>query len=330
MLLLRNYIPALKYGAKITPSEIAGFGLPLTFGKIFYVDATNGSDGNDGLSADNAFATIAAAYAACTTNNNDLIVLSGYADHTITSMLSLSKNRVHIIGTGNYGNSNDQSSKIVMGVTTATTDTAAVTVTGTRCSISNVKIISNNTLSQCVAALYAGGEGTSYNNVTVENNVQLNQTAVYDAIIASDSSTFNNCEIGNDNVQRSVARHTTLFGVSAAAPAKNNYFNLCTFKMNTTAAGSAHIQAGTGDCINFNNIFRSTVFATYVNAGAGAVANTVNVITNASVTGKLMFDINTFSGVGTKMAASANNVGVWVTAASTPTAATSGVAVLAA
>jgi len=40
----RDYAPALRYGAKITPDDIAGMlGLPYV-DNIFYVDPTNGSD----------------------------------------------------------------------------------------------------------------------------------------------------------------------------------------------------------------------------------------------------------------------------------------------
>lgn len=330
MMLLHDYNPALRFGAKVLASEILGAGLPLQTGNIWYVNADAGSDSNVGNTPNTAFATLAAAYAAATTNNNDIIVLSGNASHVVGAMIDWTKSRIHVIGTGNYGASTTQSTKVVMNVTTATTDLYAVKLTGNRNSFSNIKFISNNTLAQHLSPVYSGGEGNVFNNVSSELLVQLDQTDMYSFIFASDGATYNNCQFGTDTVQRTAAQHTALFGVDASSPVKDNYFNNCTFKMNTTTAGCAHLQVGTGDCVNFTNVFRGTCFIAYVNAGAGAVTNTVNVITSASITGKMIFDQMTFTGVGAKMAASTNNVGVWETAPSTPTAATSGVAVLAA
>lgn len=316
------------------PYGVSSFGvpsignIPAQSGNYFFVDATNGVDGNDGQSWGSAVKTIAQAYSLCVSGHNDTIVLSANASHSLTAMLDMSKSRVHIIGTGAMGAFKGQRSKISMGVTTATTDVYAVKVTGTGCSLSNVKVISNNTLSQNVAALYAGGEACTYNNISVENLVSLDQTGDYDVIFASDSSTYNNCMFGTTTVQKSVARHTCLMGVDASSPVKDNMFNDCTFANNSTSTSSVNIKAGTADCINFSSIFRGTVFDNVVNAGAGSVAPTVVVATNVSVTGKLMFDANTFIGVGSKLAASTLNVGVWINAPSTPTANTSGVAVL--
>jgi hypothetical protein len=266
-----------------------------------------------------------------TTNKNDVIVLAATStSYALTEMADLSKSRFHVVGLGTQGGMIGQRVKLSMGVTTATTDVAAVKVTGIGCSFSNIKIISNNTLAQNVSALYAGGEANVYNNVSVENLTQLDQTTSYDVIFASDSCTFNNCRFGTTTAQRTVARHTSLMGVDASNPVKDNYFNDCTWCSNSTQVTSVQIKAGTGDCINFSNHFRGTIFDNVVNAGAGSVAPTVVVATNTSITGKLMFDANTFVGVGSKIAASTLNVGVWSTATSTPTAATSGVAVLAA
>ena len=330
-LLARNFFPPVGIsGAKWLLSDIQGAGLPLETGNIYYVNADSGNDGNDGLDPTSAFATLAKAYDSATTNNNDVIVLGGNASNVNTAMITWSKSRIHVVGTGNYGACTTQSSKVDMNVTANTADLYSIKVTGNRNSFSNIKFISNNTLLTHLSPVYAGGEGNVYNNCTFALLVQLDQTDMYSIIIASDSSTFNNCEFGQDTIQRSAAQHTALFGVDASNVVKDCYFNNCSFKMNTTTAGCAHLQVGTGDCVNFTNIFRGTAFMAYVNAGAGAVANTVNVITNTSITGKLMFDQNTFTGVGTKMAASTNNVGVWITAPSTPTAATSGVSVLAA
>lgn len=58
---LHDNVPGLKYGAKILPSEIIGFGGFSPWTNFWYVDADNGSDSNVGNSPSTAFATILAA-----------------------------------------------------------------------------------------------------------------------------------------------------------------------------------------------------------------------------------------------------------------------------
>jgi len=60
--LLRDYNPALKYGAKILDSEVLSGGDDFT--TVRYVDGDNGSDSENGLTPDSAFATIQAAITA--------------------------------------------------------------------------------------------------------------------------------------------------------------------------------------------------------------------------------------------------------------------------
>ena len=71
-----------------------GMGLPFIRGTWFFVDPVAGSDSNDGLSVDTAFANIKAAYAACTSNVGDgIAVLSSDAD-TVANTTSYLKERL--------------------------------------------------------------------------------------------------------------------------------------------------------------------------------------------------------------------------------------------
>src|SRR3990172_13438222 len=99
----RNYIPALAFGHKIMPEDLAGMiGLPYV-GDIFYVDATAGSDtANSGTSQDDALATIAAAYDKTTNNNNDVVIIAptgGTGRTAETTAITWSNSRTHLVGT---------------------------------------------------------------------------------------------------------------------------------------------------------------------------------------------------------------------------------------
>ena len=70
-------------------------------GNIFYLDAANGLDTNTGKTPTQAFLTLATAYAALTTNNNDvLFILDQGTDETYTTLLTWAKNHCHVVGVG--------------------------------------------------------------------------------------------------------------------------------------------------------------------------------------------------------------------------------------
>ncbi|MDD5110783.1 MAG: hypothetical protein PHI63_06260 [Patescibacteria group bacterium] len=70
---LRDYVPALKYGAKIYPDEIAGIGAPLSSGRVIFVDGDK-SSGGSGTTWEDAYTTIQAAVTAAT--SGDLIMIA--------------------------------------------------------------------------------------------------------------------------------------------------------------------------------------------------------------------------------------------------------------
>ena len=62
---LKDYIPALKYGAKLVSTDIIGGSLDtFSAGNVWYVDGDNGSASNGGNAPDNAFAAIQTAVTA--------------------------------------------------------------------------------------------------------------------------------------------------------------------------------------------------------------------------------------------------------------------------
>lgn len=70
---LRDYIPGLRYGAKLYPDDMIQFGTPLSTGKVLYVDGDK-STGGAGSTWEDAFATIQAAVTAATAG--DVIMIA--------------------------------------------------------------------------------------------------------------------------------------------------------------------------------------------------------------------------------------------------------------
>lgn len=95
-----QYIPALKYGAKVRIQELEGAGL-MSFGSIFYVDSVTGSDSaNSGRSPEDALATIDAAIGKTTANKGDVILVMPGHSETVTTAITADIAGVSIIGLG--------------------------------------------------------------------------------------------------------------------------------------------------------------------------------------------------------------------------------------
>lgn len=103
--LLRDYLPALKYGNKILPNDIAGYVLDNPWANIWYVDGTNGNDSDVGNAPNRAFATIQAAVTAA--SRTDIILIRPKAmatgatdpsDYAETIIIPADKDGLALIG----------------------------------------------------------------------------------------------------------------------------------------------------------------------------------------------------------------------------------------
>lgn len=249
-MLLHDYESALRYGAKILPSEILGGGYT-SFGDVYYVDATNGSDTNNGTSPTNAMATVAAAYALTTTNSDDVIVLSTNANHVLTSMLTVSKNRVHFVG-DTWGRQYGPRAKVYMGITTATTDVFAVKNTGVGNTFTGIKFYNDNTLAQNVAAVGEGGEYAVYRNCEFYNSTNLTSDTVSEMVLNGDSAQFFNCTFGSlaDAVSGNKVRPAVLLTkgtVGTGLVSRDVLFDGCRFWKQAGGVTTSFVKGGATD-----------------------------------------------------------------------------------
>lgn len=246
--LARDYMPAVKYGAKWLLSDIAGAGIS-PYGTTYFVDADNGSNYNDGLTQATAFASVATGYAATTTNKDDILVLSTNSAHTITSMLTFSKSRVHVIG-DQFGRIYGARAKIQMGVTTATSDVFAVKNIGIGNTFFGVKFYNDNTLTQNTACLGEGGEYALYQGCEMYDSTRLNSNTHAEMLLNGDSAQFFGCTFGSlaDAVSGNVVRPaviTTGGGVAnslSGGTSRDIYFDKCHFWKKAGGVNTAMIK----------------------------------------------------------------------------------------
>ena len=310
---------------------VAGGGLPTTFGNVYFVDYRNGSDDNDGNSKETAKKTLSGAYAVCTSNNNDIILIDGDSTVVESAMISWTKNRIHVFGcTGpgfpfGYG----AGAKVQIGVTTDTSDTALIQNTGVRNSFSNIKFISANTLTQAVYCFAEGGEYTRFFNCEFYKSTHLTTTAAAEVLCNGDSSQWYNCWFGDLVNARgtggSCVRPNVLFDREqiTGKVARDVTFKDCRFNVNAADTGVAHchITAAT-------DVERSLVFdnCQFWNAHLAAADPGEAVLISAAQTQCKVLLINP-STIDCTAHASAS-AGAYITGGSAPVDNTTGIAAI--
>jgi len=185
---------------------LGGGGIPATAGTVYFVDYGAGSDGNSGKDINEPLKTIAQAYSLVTENKDDVICLIGNSTHTLTSMLTVSKNRVHFVGLdGTGGRQYGQNAKISLGVTTAATDLATMKNTGVRNSFHNIKFINSNTVAEGIYGVLEAGEFAQYTCCDFYKSTDLDVTGAAELACNGDSAIFTKCTFGSSANARSGA-----------------------------------------------------------------------------------------------------------------------------
>lgn len=187
------------------PNGISSFGIPVagglppTFGNVWFVDYNKGSDGNRGNSTNRPFKTLSKAHSACTDNNNDYILINGYAEVVETAMIDFTKNRVHVFGCNGIapGLGYGAGARVTLGVTTAAADIATIKNTGVRNTFTGIKFSNSNTLATNLYTVAEGGEYTRYNHCEFYKSALLTTDLTAEVLCNGDSAQFYGCTFGD-------------------------------------------------------------------------------------------------------------------------------------
>lgn len=310
-----------------------------TFGRIFLVLSTSdaGEERYDKLNEVfkpfnglvRIYTDLATAYAATTTNNHDVIVLDGDSTHSLTSILTVSKNRVHFVGLDYllgihraYG----QSTKVSMGVTTSASDIGAVLNTGVRNSFRGIKFISDNTVTESIYTFVDGGEYTYMEDVEVYKSTDLDQTGSAEFVCNADSPLYVNCTFGSlaDARSGAIIRAAVLFTKGIAGTGlvtRDATFKNCNFWIQCTNTANRFVYGA-----NATDIERVALFenCNFICNGASSAIPAQNVAFGASLTVGAVLLKNCSSVLAST--AMSTTTGVYVDGP-VPAAATSGISV---
>lgn len=269
--------------------------------------------------------TLAAAYTAASSNRNDVIVLNTHNTHTLTEMLTVSKNRLHFVGADfgiarRYG----QGAKVSLTATTGATNIATVLNTGVRNTFRNIKFINSSTVTEGIYCFADGGEYTYMENCELYKSTDLDQTGAAELVANGDSSHYKDCYIGStvDAISGAIIRPCVTFSRGLAASgkvARDVTFENCIFARKAGNTANRFVYGAEANAIERMVVFLNCIFFNIVVATIPAQ----NVAFGSSLTDGAVL-LNNCVAVGGATAMS-TTTGVYVNG-SVPAADTTGIA----
>lgn len=231
----------------------AGSFLAGTNGNDWYVDPSNGNDANSGDSPDNAFATIAAAYAKATANQHDVVwYIAGSSGTNLTTTLTWAKSYTHLIGIA-APTEIAQRARIFQ-LSTATGKSPLLNITASGCMFMNFYIFQGvNDATSLINVQVTGGRNY-FENVHFAGGGHATQAINGGASLklnACEENTFVGCTIGVDTIDAA----TGMMGILFDGEAHRNVFRDCVIRMRAGNGG-----AGFAEVIDATGIDRDTIF----------------------------------------------------------------------
>ena len=317
------------------PNGVSSFGIPCAgqipmvlgstgVGKIHFVDATYGSDGNTGLSPEQALKTVTKAYSNAV--SGDTIALSTSAEHSITTGINHTKSRINWIGLDFGGRQIQQGAKVKLA--TASTTAYVLKDTGTRNSFTNIKFIQAATAATGLHVLELGSEGALYQNISAVFEVvdNLDLTTAHEVIAGTDSATFLNCTFGNDTLLTSAARSVFHIDQVNGFEFKSNILENCNFQISSSSGTATFVRLDAVGDVLFTNVFKDCTFlASIDSAGGAAIAEAAQTGTGTVKGGLYFVRPAVFNVTDFATATSGRNTNIQVVAAVSVAAAIEGI-----
>lgn len=261
-------------------------GLPLTVGNKYYVMLAADAGYADfykkyqQLYPDGTYAvhnTIASAYAAATSNRHDIIFINGNGAHAQTSILDISKNRIHFVGMGFRGGSVGMGARarITMGVTTSASDIAVMKNTGVGNTFTGLKFDSSNTKDESLYSVVEAGEYSIYRSCEFYKFSDLDDAGAAEIALNGDSAQFFDCWIGSTVNQTGNIRANVLCtgGIVSGKKLRDCYFENCMFLAKADDTDKVFVYGANATDVERSLTFKGcTFFNNPLSAGTPAAA----------------------------------------------------------
>lgn len=273
---------------------------------------------------------LATAYGLVTTNNDDVIVLSAHTSHKVSSMLTISKNRVHFFGMDGGNRQSNQRTLISNTGAGASGDVSMIKVTGTGCTFENIAFKNNWTVAQNLSAVLEYGSNSVYKNCSFQNlgSAHLTNASAAPLILATSDGEFHNCNIGADTLQSTVASGQVLLiskGSSSHA-ATRVLFENCILRAYTNKTTHAFVRVGADGDIDRDVGFKNCDFINFYTSSDGALMAVAVASASGLTSGQMWLNNPVVVGATDLATAGVGNASTWVVGIS-PTAGSAGISV---
>ena len=253
------------------PNGITSFGVPVfpgplpSQGKALFIKPLTGSDGNNGLSPDQALATITQAYTLATANQNDTIYIlsEGNAANSCTvrvsTTLTWAKDLVHVVGVA-APTAVSQRARVAV-TSGAAAMSPMVDVTANGCIFQNIQFFHGQADAAALICLRVTGQRNVFDNCHIAGIGDATQSAAGACslgLIGGDENVFRHCVIGLDTITRDGDPTEILFDTDAS----RNLFEDCFITSYISAAAFASVTVNDATGIDRWQIFKRCLFST--------------------------------------------------------------------
>ena len=339
---MSRFVTNFLHGLEVDGVPTMGMsGIPITSGRVMFVDYINGGDGNDGT-AGSPMKTVYAAYNAAVSGRNDVIVVVGDGSNTGTQRLSLanavavdstvtagtlvlSKNATHIVGMSSASpNSRARFAPPTGTYTMATFGSGNfVTMAGSGCIISNISLYNGFSTGGAAQICFTVSGGRNYfGNVQfggAGDAASAQSTSSRSLLVSGGENRFDRCQVGLDTVTKTVANASLELSGGAA---RNEFWD-CNFPFYTSSATSLGILGTGASCIDRTTLFRGCTFENAAQSGSTTMSALATL--PASAGGYLLMKDCTMVGI-TEFGTDATTRGQMYVDGASVVAATSGIA----
>lgn len=227
-------------------------------GTRYYLDPTNGNDGNSGLARDDAFATLPAAYAAIPANlNNVLVYIAGTSSITLSAAFTWAKSYTHFVGEA-APSLVAQRARIFQSAT-ATGLSPLFTVSASGCIFQDLYTFQGvNDATSLINWSVTGGRNF-FNRIHFAGGGHATQAIDGGASLllnGAEENYFLECTVGVDTIDAA----TGMMAMRLDGEAHRNLFRSCVFRMRAGNSGAGFVEVVDATGIDRDNTFDNCMF----------------------------------------------------------------------
>lgn len=258
--------------------ERVTWNLPFIRGSWFFVDPTSGSATANGRTPSTAVASIATAYAKCTSGRGDgiAVISAGTTTAGCTSYLSesLDWTKWGITVVGIAAPTRMAQRARISNLSTATALAYLIDVQGGNTAFHNLHIANFGAGAAAVGGVKVTGDRNYFKNCHIIGGGGHTATNNdYDVTLSTDETTFEDCTFGSDTFDRGDKTNANVIFAGGGLSARDEFIrcNFISYHSTGTTAGAVKF-GGSGDAICRNIRFRDCIFEVYDEAAAAAEA----------------------------------------------------------